>query len=280
VTAAQIAAELDEAAEVSHLKALADSVLQSFRRIFCDDTGSLLDGTQSALVLSLGFGLLQGRSAQAAFGSLIDSIDSIGHATTGIMSISHLMPVLASGGRADAAVMLLKRTDFPSWGFQLALGATTFWERWDAIDPSGVFQDSEMNSFNHYAFGSIGQWLVEGLAGIRPAADGPGYRRVTFAPEVLTDVRYSGATVQSPQGEVSCEWQTSGRDVRVVLRLPGASTGSLVLPKGTQTTGKQSNAQRPDVRRFQPATVVVEVGPGETTIEGTLPARRVAQDVD
>ena len=88
--------------------------------------------------------------------------------------------MLQDGGRADVAYKLLTQDTYPSWGYMLARGGTTIWERWDGIRPDGSLQDAGMNSFNHYGLGSIGDWLYDEVGGLAPAA--PGYKRLRVQP--------------------------------------------------------------------------------------------------
>ncbi len=102
------------------------------------------------------------------------------HLSTGFLGVDGLLPVLTKIGRSDLAYKLLQNTSYPSWGYEIGKGATTIWERWNSINPDGTFNDVGMNSFNHYAYGAVGEWMYRTLAGVSAAE--PGYRKVLIAP--------------------------------------------------------------------------------------------------
>ena len=101
--------------------------------------------------------------------------------STGFLGVDGLLPVLTKVGRSDLAYKLLQNTSYPSWGYEIGKGATTVWERWNSINPDGTFNDVGMNSFNHYAYGAVGEWMYRTLAGVSAAE--PGYRKILIAPK-------------------------------------------------------------------------------------------------
>jgi alpha-L-rhamnosidase len=108
--------------------------------------------------------------------------------------------------------------DFPSWLYQVKLGATTMWERWDGWRPDKGFQDPAMNSFNHYAFGSVGQWLYESVAGIEPLA--PGYRKIRFAPIPGKPLEHAKATFKSTSGDIASSWKKTNAGIEYDFIVP------------------------------------------------------------
>ena len=161
---------------------------------------------------------------------LVESRD--GSLTTGFLGTPLVCPVLTRFGRADLAYRLLQRRKYPSWYFQILDGdATTMWERWNSYSSKHGFGDANMNSFNHYAYGAIGEWLYETVGGISPAK--PGFRKIRFAPVPGGDIDWARASVETRRGTASIEWKRTGRGKRGLaldLVVPPGATAVLEIP--------------------------------------------------
>ena len=163
--------------------------------------------------------------------------------------------------------MLLNRKEYPSWLYPVTQGATTIWERWDGQKPDGTFQDVGMNSFNHYAYGAIGEWLYTRVAGIRIDEGHPGYAHVIIAPHPgggLTEVR---ATHDSPYGEVASGWTLTGGTMALEVVVPPNTTATVHLPEAAADSVTESGGpagQAVGVRTLArgEGEAVVEVGSG------------------
>ncbi len=141
--------------------------------------------------------------------------------------------VLSRFGHVDVAYELLNQESYPSWLYPVKRGATTIWERWDGIKPDGSFQDAGMNSFNHYAYGAIGEWLYRVVAGIGYDPAEPGYKHILIEPQPgggLTAVR---ATLDSPYGLIEVAWQLTDQDFRLNVTVPTNSHATIRLPATT-----------------------------------------------
>ncbi|RMG61514.1 MAG: alpha-L-rhamnosidase, partial [Bacteroidetes bacterium] len=149
---------LGKEAEAQEWARLHEAVVAAFRREYVTPSGRLVSSTQTAYVLALSFGLLPEDRRAAAAARLADNVRSYGHLTTGFLGTPLLCHVLADYGYLDLAYELMLRKDYPSWLYPVTQGATTIWERWDGIRPDGSFQNVGMNSFNHYAYGAIGEF--------------------------------------------------------------------------------------------------------------------------
>ena len=170
-------------------------------------------------------------TAMAAVRHLIADIEQRGdHLSTGFLGVGHLLPALSAAGHTDVAYRLLHQDDYPSWLYPVLHGATTIWERWDGWTEDRGFQDPAMNSFNHYAFGSVGEWLYETVAGIRPDPAHPGFERVLLAPEPGGRLTWAAATHQTIRGEIGLRWALDGRWLAVEVSLPPGCSGELRLP--------------------------------------------------
>lgn len=142
------------------------------------------------------------------------------------------MNALTRIGRADLAGKLLLNEDFPGWLHQVKLGATTMWERWDSLAPDGSFDESGMNSFNHYAFGAVGEWMLEQLAGIRPVE--PGYRTAVLRPQMVQGIPWVSARRHTPYGTLACAWKCRNGKITVDVEVPVNVTVNLYLPEQEQ----------------------------------------------
>ena len=155
------------------------------------------------------------------------------HLTTGFVGTPYLCHVLSRFGHSDVAYELLNQESFPSWLYPVKKGATTIWERWDGIKPDGSFQDAGMNSFNHYAYGAIGEWLYRVVAGIVSATDTvgeAGYKHVWIQPQPGGGLTHARATLDSPYGLIEAAWELTATDFRLKVTVPANSHATIRLP--------------------------------------------------
>lgn len=230
---AAAATALGHADDAARFGALAATVAAAFRTAFVAPDGRIegdggLGEAQTSYALALRFGLVDGDLRDAVAARLVDDVERRGHLTTGFVGVKHLLPALTDAGRVDLAYRLLEHEGYPSWGYSIAQGATTMWERWDGWTAERGFQDPLMNSFNHYAFGAVSEWLFDTVAGIQPAA--PGFRRVRVAPRPGGSLTWAAATYRSVRGEIASRWQRDGAAVVFDVDVPPAVDAELVLP--------------------------------------------------
>ncbi|MEO0731794.1 MAG: family 78 glycoside hydrolase catalytic domain [Bacteroidota bacterium] len=217
--------------EAREMALLFDSIAVAFRREFFDAAGRITRnrGTQTGYLLALGFGLLPESIVPRAKDRLLIEIDAAdGHLRTGFLGTPLLAPVLDSLGHPEVVYDILFRETYPGWFYSINQGATTMWERWNSYTQEDGFNPEGMNSFNHYAYGAIGQWLYERVAGIRPRA--AGYREIEFAPLPGGPLTSAAATYESPYGRIASSWSLEGGDMRLELTVPPGTTGRLTLP--------------------------------------------------
>ncbi|WP_073946366.1 alpha-L-rhamnosidase [Streptomyces kebangsaanensis] len=205
------------------------AVRDAFRAAYVGDGGRVKGDTQTAYVLALSMDLLTDADRGPAAGRLVELIRSKDwHLSTGFLGTPRLLPVLTDTGHTDIAYRLLTQRSFPSWGYQIDRGATTMWERWDSIRPDGSFQDAGMNSFNHYAYGSVGAWMYENIAGIAPAA--PGFRAIRVRPRPGGGVTRARGRLESVHGPIATRW-TAGKDgFRLSLTVPANTAAEVWIP--------------------------------------------------
>ena len=191
--------------------------------------------TQTECVLALHFGLAE--DEEAAANRLCELIRQAGHMETGFVGTPYLLHVLSAHGHTDLAYNLLLREAYPSWLYAVGKGATTVWEHWDGILEDGTFWSKDMNSFNHYAYGSVIDWVYERAAGIQPAA--PGFACVTVAPEPTDALDWLEASIDTPHGRVSSRWAHADGRIRYEITLPVA--GEVVIDGEARALGPGSH---------------------------------------
>ncbi|MCL2300914.1 MAG: glycoside hydrolase family 78 protein [Firmicutes bacterium] len=209
---------------------------QAFRREFIRD-GKLACNTQTACALALHFGLVQGDMRKSVAAQLESLIRACGHLTTGFLGAPYLLHALSENGLASLAYGLLLRREYPSWLYPVTMGATTIWERWDGQRPDGSFQSAGMNSFNHYAYGSVADWLFGAVAGIQTDEAGPGFRHIVFAPRPDARLDYAHAEIDTRRGLVKAGWRKSGEGFAYAFTVPEGCTAEARLEGRVITLG-------------------------------------------
>ena len=228
---AQTAARLGRAAEAAEYTALRAGIQAAFNREFVTPAGRVAGNSQTAYVLALQFDLLPLEMRPEAVRRLAADIRQRDtHLTTGFIGTSYLCHVLSDNGCLDLAYDLLEQESYPSWLYPVTLGATTSWERWDNIRPDGSLQTPNANSFNHYAFGAIGDWLYRVVAGINPAPDAPAYKRIHFRPRPGGSLTWAAARLESPYGLIESRWTRADDATEYSVTVPPNTEGVVTLP--------------------------------------------------
>jgi alpha-L-rhamnosidase len=226
--AARIAIALGEGTAAAHYERLRATIRDSFRRHFLTPAGRLVSQTQTAAVLALHFDLLPAEARPDVADALEADIRQRGmRLATGFLGTPYLQHVLTREGRLQTAAALLLQTGWPSWLYAVTQGATTIWERWDGWTAEKGFQTPSMNSFNHYAYGAVGEWLIAGVAGIGPDPEAPGMRQVCLRPHLLPGLDHARAAVDTPWGRVESAWRREGAGFAWDVAVP-ANTGATV----------------------------------------------------
>lgn len=235
--AAEVLGQPDEARAY---RELAEQVKEAFLREFVSPNGRIGEATQTAYVVALSFDLLPESLRQQAADRLAEDVRRFGHLTTGFVGAADLTHVLSTFGHLDVAYQLLARTDYPSWLYPVTRGATTIWERWDGLKPDGTFQSAGMNSFNHYAYGAVGDWMYRVMAGIRPDPNQPGYKHIRIEPRPGGTFTNVSASLDSPYGPVGSSWKlTDGRMV-LEVNVPANTSATILLPGANAATTTES----------------------------------------
>ena len=226
---AKIAGVLGEEAEAAALRSRAEAIRAAFVREFVTPAGRVANGDQTSYALALLHDLVPADLIPAAKEHFRRAIEDVGHRIgTGFIGTPALLPALARHGMHDLAGKMLLNERIPGWLYQVKMGATTIWERWDALRPNGTLFNPGMNSFNHYAYGAVCQWLFEGVAGLRPDPQAPGFAGLILDPVIIPALGHVRATHDSVRGPLVAEWRIAGESVHYTVTLPAGSTARMV----------------------------------------------------
>ena len=214
--------------DMSYYEDLYEHSIKAYRKKFLN-TGKTEHETQTSNVLALHFNLTDNREREAK--KLVKDIEACGHLKTGFVGTPYLLHTLTEIGRADLAYKLLLRKEFPSWLFPVTKGSTTMWERWDGMKEDGSFATPEMNSFNHYAYGSVGDWLYKTVAGIDYDINEPGYKHIIFRPLPCKALGYAKARIITDNGDIISGWEYTGtgNECKFTFTIPNGCHATLYL---------------------------------------------------
>lgn len=228
INAAKVLGKQDD---VDKYSAQLKDVKDAFMKEYVTPNGRLVSGTQTAYVLALNFDMLPESMREEAAQRLVDNVHSYGdHLTTGFLGTPYLCHVLSRFGHTDVAYKLLLQKTYPSWLYPVTMGATTIWERWDGIKPDSTFQTPGMNSFNHYAYGAIGDWMYRVMAGIDTYESAPGYKEIKIMPHIGGDFTYANADYQTNYGLVSSHWKNENGQLQMNVEIPANTTARIFIP--------------------------------------------------
>ena len=216
--------------DVTHFEEILPKIKAAFHERFIKD-GRLTSDTQTAHVLAIHFGLCEGELREKLARRLVELIEERGDAlTTGFVGTPYLLDTLTEIGRPDKAYSLLLREKFPSWLFSVNMGATTIWEHWDGINDKGEIWQKSMNSFNHYAYGSVAAWFYRTICGIRYDESAPAYKHFFLTPTPCKELGCAKAKINTPSGEIISEWcYEADGGIRYSFTIPNGATATLTL---------------------------------------------------
>ena len=272
--AARAARQLGKTADADRLEALAADVKAAFTARFFDAQGKLTTPTetQTGYLMALGFDLLPEPLRPQALANLVRLLDEAdGHLRTGFLGTPLLAPVLDRFGRTDLAYGALFKETYPSWFFSIHQGATTMWERWNSYSHADGFGDAGMNSFNHYAYGAIGQWMYERIAGLAPDPAHPGYRHFFIQPAPGGPLTAAAAELNTPYGIARSAWKSSGRTLHLKAVVPPNTTATLRLPAPAGRAPAIATAAGPLTPRTDHGLALLDLTPGSHEFTITTP---------
>jgi alpha-L-rhamnosidase len=206
-----------------------NKVKEAFQKNYITTEGRVFSDSQTGYVLALMFGLMPESLEANATQFLVDDIRRRGnHLSTGFLGTPYLCHVLSRHGQTNVAYDLLLQKSFPSWLYPVKMGATTIWERWDGQKPDSTFQDEGMNSFNHYAYGAIGDWMYRVAAGIE--IGGPGYKQIIIQPHPDKHLSFARASYESEYGKIVSGWEIKDGKVMLNITIPANTKAMFILP--------------------------------------------------
>ncbi len=216
-------------------EALCNKIKGAFIEEYFNADGSLkIHETQTACVLSLFFGLYPDGCMEKVRSTLEGLLEKNNmHLNTGFCGTPFLCRALSDNGANKFAYDLFLNNDYPSWLYEVKMGATTVWERWNSILPDGSISGTGMNSLNHYAYGSIADWMYRNLCGINPCEDTPGYKKTVIRPMPDPRIRFAKMRMDSASGRYEVEWRYDGETLHYAVTVPFDCEATLILPDGT-----------------------------------------------
>ncbi len=240
--AARIAGLIGETAQATALHGRAEAIRAAFKNEFFAPSGRIAHNDQTSWSLAFLYGLVPPEyyeAGKAYFRRVVEEADGL--IGTGFIGTPAILPALTLHGMADLAERLLLNRKVPGWLYQVERGATSIWERWDALGEDGTIYDPDMNSYNHYAYGAVCQWLFESVAGVAPVAAAPGFDEVTLDPLILPALSPVAAWHDCRHGRIEAGWSLSGDSVTYRVTLPPGCTSRLVanpVRQGVSVAGK------------------------------------------
>jgi len=268
--------------EAQRYARLADGIRKAFNERFVADDGRITGDTQAGYALALRFDLLDETRQAQAVAHLLAAIERYhGHLSTGIQATHRAMLELTRHGHHDVACRLINLRAAPSWGYTIDMGATTIWERWDGYVKGRGFQNPRMNSFNHWAFGSVAEWVWRNIAGFHPDEQHPGWKHFTIAPQPCESVSWARGEYDSIRGTIKSDWRVQQGRITLKVTVPPNTTATVYLPTTQPAAVTESGrpaAEAKGVKFLRAAenAAVFEVGSGSYVLEGPVSSGRSA----
>lgn len=256
---AKIAAVIGKTSEVERLKDRAGQIKLAFKNEFFSPSGRIAHNDQTSWALAFLYGLVPAEfeeAGRAYFRRVSEETDGV--IGTGFIGTPALLPALTKLGMLDLAEKMFLNRKVPGWLYQVERGATSIWERWDALAEDGTIYDPDMNSYNHYAYGAVCQWLFEDVAGIKPIEDKPGFEEISFDPTILPALSPVSAWHDTRFGRIEAAWSLEGSKVTCRLSVPQGVTARLAADE----TRKQLTVDDKALESGQQ----LKLGAGEHTI--------------
>ena len=256
---AEMAAAIGESADAADWAALVPRIREAFVSAYRRADGAIEMGTQTVYAMALGMELIADPAERAQTAAkFIEKLAADNfHLRTGFLGTPWLLPALSKIGRDDLAMRLLLNEDYPSWGFEIRMGATTMWERWNSIRADGQFGPVDMNSFNHYAYGAVADWMFQHLGGVEIVE--PGYKKFRVAPlthhAAVTNAR---CQLQTPRGLIAVDWARTDAELALRVSVPANTSAEIVVPAASVDSVREGG--KPVTSAAGVTSVVVDDG--------------------
>lgn len=263
---AEAASVLGKSGEAQDLLEEWQEIRSDFQKEFLQEDGKIIGVTktvesQTGYLLALHFDLLEEDQRQAAVDHLVADIEAHDwHLTTGFVGLPYLLPVLSRFGRTDVCYRLLMNKTYPSWGYEIEHGATSIWERWNGYHHEKGPGDPNMNSYSHYAYGAVCEWLFSDMAGIELLENS--FSKIRIRPRLGGELSYAGATYESIRGKVRSDWKLNGDQFELEVELPAGMTAEVHLPCSDPSSIQEGSSEIKGKESTEKGYCVVEIGSG------------------
>jgi alpha-L-rhamnosidase len=259
----QAAGVLGNTADEKKYNDVFEDVKKAFIHNYITPTGRIFADSQTGYVLALKFNLVPDSLKSRAAAYLVEDVRSRNnHLSTGFLGTPYLCQVLSQNGYTNVAYDLLLQKTYPSWLYPVKMGATTIWERWDGIKTDSTFQDKTMNSFNHYSYGAVGDWMYQHVTGLQIGK--PGYKHIVLKPEPSSKFSFAKATFETMYGRVLSEWEIKDGTMRIHVKIPTNTTATVTLPQAHPEDVKQDGKPLTGAGNDTGGTIV-QLGSGDYT---------------
>ena len=225
---ANAAGVLGRSEDEAYYRSVASKAREAFCKAYMTEDGFLVSHTQTAYVLALIYDMVPAEKREMLAARLKERVEAYGHITTGFLGTPHISNALTGCGLNDLAYKLLLHEGYPGWLYPVKMGATTIWERWNSMMPDRTIPDNGMNSFNHYSFGAIGDWLYREAAGLKEAA--PGFKKICIKPHLGGGFTYMKAREITPYGDAMSYWKIDGNTLTLEVEIPFNTTAEVYVP--------------------------------------------------
>lgn len=228
---AKTAGILGNEADAAHYRQLAEEIRHAFIREYFTPAGNLSVDTMTAYVVVLYMGLTPDYAYEKVCKGLLNKLKKNRyHLNTGFVGTPYLCRMLSENGMNDLAYHLLLEKGYPGWLYEVLMGATTVWERWNSVLPDGRISGTEMNSLNHYAYGSIVEWMYRNMLGIQPLEEGPGFKKFRVAPMPDYQISWAKGCLRSAAGMIKSSWTIDRKKLKIIVTVPFDAEAQIVLP--------------------------------------------------
>lgn len=239
---ARAARILGKKEDAEYYETIAGEVKRAIREEYITKDGSINMDTQTALVLALQFDLVPHELREKTAKELQKKLQERNmHLDTGFVGTAYLCKALTGAGRTEDAYTLLLKEDYPSWLYEVNMGATTVWERWNSVLPNGKISGTGMNSLNHYAYGAVAEWMYETMCGIAPGEDGAGFAKAILAPKPDRRLSHVSGDYHSASGWYRARWEWKEKEVVFEVEVPFDCEAVFEAPEGMEITGVEGS---------------------------------------
>ena len=263
----EMAAAIGKDDDARHYRDLQAQLTTAFQDKLMNADGSIKDSGQTGYALAFTMDLVPEKSHDATANQFVEELKATDwHLATGFIGTPRLLPALHRAGRDDIAYRVLLQDTYPSWLAQVNYGATTMWERWNGWTPDKGFESIGMNSFNHYAFGAVGEYLYEAIGGIKN--DGIGYQKIRIQPIIRAGLTWAKTHYDSNYGRIATDWKVENAQLQLKVTIPANTSALVYVPDSNVAAISESgraagNADGVKFVRNEASAAVFEVGAGE-----------------